>query len=737
MDRKCSHPFPCYPLSRFVKGEGPLSTRVMLVGEAPGREEDIQGRPFVGGAGRTLNYLLTTAGISRGEVYITNVVKCRPPNNRTPTPEEVQKCLPLLEEEIRQIMPTHIVALGEVAATALTGKDLSWRGMIVPWAKDARVSVLITYHPAYIMRDRSAASVFLHDLDKLKSPPPVYPRNYILNPNEGVLKLYLERWRDCPVAVDVETAGGNREGLDPLTASLIGIAFCGEPGVAVHLSHKHLEQCWETVKAFLEGPTPKVFQNNLFDRAVLKAKGVTVRNVAWDTQEAMYLLYSDSEKSLDFLRSLYTSIPPYKKAYKKRAGGIARLEEGDLGTYNCLDVDVTQQVFQAQQKYFSSSTLRRLKEYLLELDEVALEMRLRGVYVSRTNLAKHYLRLKPVVEELEERFYKEYGVNLASPLQVSALLFDTLKLPPPSNAYKGTKTYSVEEEVLRSLLETVYSPKERKVVEEVLLYRERSKALQTYIVGLYALIGEDGRLHPDWRPTGTDTGRWACKHPNMQNIPEDLRDIVCAPEGKVLLVADYKQLELLTVALLAEQYDLVEAVLKGKDVHEEVRQEMSKVAPATRLQAKAVVFGTAYGLTARSLAMRFRVPVALAEKWQQIAIGRFPKINAFKERNIRFWERHGYVESWFGRRKYCERPTQALNHPVQSTAADITLCALLKLQREGFHPIFTVHDENGCEEENAYRAKEFTEIVTNPVPELHHYFPVDFRVTTTWKEVKE
>ena len=139
-----------------VPGEGPLDAEVMVVGEAPGRSEDEQGRPFVGAAGKLLDRFLEEAGLERRRVYITNIVKCRPPNNRDPRPEEIQACLPYLLEQIRIVRPKVIIVVGRIAGSTLYRlAGLRWegvrreRGRIVR-ARIGGVEVVIvpTYHPA-------------------------------------------------------------------------------------------------------------------------------------------------------------------------------------------------------------------------------------------------------------------------------------------------------------------------------------------------------------------------------------------------------------------------------------------------------------------------------------------------------------------------------------------------------------------------------------------------------------
>ncbi|MCX8076091.1 MAG: uracil-DNA glycosylase [Aquificaceae bacterium] len=158
--------------SGYVFGEGNPYSPVVFVGEAPGEEEDQLKRPFVGKAGRYLNQKLKEVGLEREEVYITNVVKSRPPGNRKPTPKEMQSCLPYLRKEIEIINPKLIVCLGSTALEGILGKSLpvsKHRGEIIDYPFKREIKVLLTYHPAYILRNPYAEKEFVEDLRKVKA----------------------------------------------------------------------------------------------------------------------------------------------------------------------------------------------------------------------------------------------------------------------------------------------------------------------------------------------------------------------------------------------------------------------------------------------------------------------------------------------------------------------------------------------------------------------------------------
>ncbi len=167
-DRKC---ILYEGASGYVFGEGNPYSPVVFVGEAPGEEEDQQKRPFVGRAGRYLNQKLQEVGLKREEVYITNVVKSRPPGNRKPTPKEMQTCLPYLRKEIEIINPKLIVCLGATALEGILGKSLpitKHRGQFLEYPYDRKIKVFLTYHPAYLLRNPGVEKEFVEDLRKIK-----------------------------------------------------------------------------------------------------------------------------------------------------------------------------------------------------------------------------------------------------------------------------------------------------------------------------------------------------------------------------------------------------------------------------------------------------------------------------------------------------------------------------------------------------------------------------------------
>jgi len=154
--------------TKAVPGEGPGSASVMVVGEGPGRNEDEQGRPFVGAAGQNLDRLLSEAGLSRAEVFITNTVKCRPPENRRPVRGELDSCHPYLRRQIEAISPMFVVLLGDTALRELFPALSLGRAHGAPIRRGATV-FFPTYHPASVIYNPALKEILREDFLKLGS----------------------------------------------------------------------------------------------------------------------------------------------------------------------------------------------------------------------------------------------------------------------------------------------------------------------------------------------------------------------------------------------------------------------------------------------------------------------------------------------------------------------------------------------------------------------------------------
>ena len=350
----------------------------------------------------------------------------------------------------------------------------------------------------------------------------------------------------------------------------------------------------------------------------------------------------------------------------------------------------------------------------LPLCRVLAEMELAGFRVDANALQEMGEVLTAAIDALEQKIYTYAGeFNINSPKQLGEVLFDRLGLP----AGKKTKTgWSTNADVLDKL--RPYHP----IVGEVLEYRQYTKLKSTYVDGLLKVIGPDGRIHTSFQMTVTATGRLSSTEPNLQNIPtrtelgSQLRRMFVAEPGKVLVDADYSQIELRLLAHISGDAHMIEAFQSGEDIHTITASQVfgvapSDVTPAMRRAAKAVNFGIVYGISAFSLSQDIGVTVAQAKDYMAAYFAKYDGVHRYMEQVVERAKADGYVETLMHRRRnlpeikssnynmrsFGERV--ALNMPIQGTAADIMKLAMVhvydRLQREKLEArlIMQVHDE--------------------------------------------
>jgi uracil-DNA glycosylase family 4 len=362
-------------MSRLVGSSGPPHAAIAIVGEAPGVDEERLGEPFVGQSGKLLTKMLQAAGIERRDCYITNVAKERPPGNdfarryyqdsrrNVPGPE-LPKLWEGLVAELRAVKPNVILALGEEALRALTGKRkiTDWRGSILA---SSAGKVVATYHPAGIMRMYEHRRIAERDIrrvrDESSSPELCLPEHeFILDPSFEQAMAVLDRLaRDAaPVAFDIETLGERVRcvGFAWSAADAICVPFTSarrrgslfaadgktiplpsETPFASHWTREEEEELVEAMERVLSGPTPLIAQNFPFDASFLEREwGIVCNELLMDTMVAQHCCYSELPKGLDFLCSFYTRVPYYSD-YDPSS-------DLDTWRYNCYDCAVTFEV---------------------------------------------------------------------------------------------------------------------------------------------------------------------------------------------------------------------------------------------------------------------------------------------------------------------------------------------------------------------------------------------------------
>lgn len=418
-----------------------------------------------------------------------------------------------------------------------------------------------------------------------------------------------------------------------------------------------------------------------------------------------------------------------------------------LDKYNLKEVDVKQETPEKN-------------EYKIDepLEPILRDMEKVGFSVNKDALIEYGKELDNDLNELEERIYFLAGekFNINSPKQLGEVLFSHLGIL----GGKKTKTgYSTDAETLEKL--SHYHP----VINEVISYRKLAKLKSTYVDGLVDKIGSDGKLHTTFNLDKTRTGRLSSSDPNLQNIPvrtergSQLRKFFVASPGKVLVDADYSQIELRVLAYMAQDKAMLEAFSSGMDIHTQTAAKIFDmpvefVTPQMRSRAKAVNFGIVYGISAFGLANDIGVSNKEAKEYIDSYNRTYIGINEYMESVIEFAKKNGYVETLFGYRRYIPElkipKTRAFgeriarNTPIQGTAAEIIKLAMVnvfnRLNKEcpKAKLIMQVHDELivECEENDINQVSDILKTEMENVIKDKYTFKVDIHTGKNWLEAK-
>ncbi|WP_297211114.1 DNA polymerase I [uncultured Flavonifractor sp.] len=399
-------------------------------------------------------------------------------------------------------------------------------------------------------------------------------------------------------------------------------------------------------------------------------------------------------------------------------------------------------------------------EVELPLCSALAEMEHMGMLVDRTALTAFGEMLDQGLQADEALIYELAGerFNINSTQQLGHILFNKLGLPP----VKKTKTgYSTNAEVLEKLRD------KHPIVAAVLDYRQLAKLKSTYVEGLTKVIAPDGRIHTSFQNTVTATGRLSSTEPNLQNIPvrtqlgAELRKMFVAPAGRMLVDADYSQIELRLLAHIAGDTHMIDAFRKGEDIHTVTASQVFGVAPESvthemRRRAKAVNFGIVYGISDFSLSQDIGVTRAEAKEYMEKYFEKYAGVRAYMTRVVEQAKADGYVSTLFGRRRWLPELKSsnfnlrsfgervALNMPIQGTAADIIKLAMIRvrdrLAAEGLAArlVLQVHDEliAECPQEETDRVKELLEQEMERVVELALPLIAEAHAGRSWAEAK-
>ena len=493
----------------------------------------------------------------------------------------------------------------------------------------------------------------------------------------------------------------------------------------------------------------------------LLEEGLGLEGFVFDTAIGAYLLSpTDGSYELDKLAVSYFNVEVPKAKLYQAPDAFAPMADlsQPLGAWMSHTALVEALYAEQRQKLAELDLERACCEIDLPLCAVLARMERAGFLVDGKALARFGEMLKGGIDQEEQIIYTLAGgrFNILSPKQLGHILFDKLGLPP----VKKTKTgYSTSAEVLEKL-----AP-HHEIVAHILEYRQLTKLNSTYVEGLGKVIAPDGRVHTCFQNTVTATGRLSSTEPNLQNIPvrtplgAEMRTMFVAPAGKLLVDADYSQIELRLLAHISGDQALIAAFNSGEDIHTATAAQVfgvdrDQVTPDMRRAAKAVNFGIVYGISPFSLSQDIHVTVAQAKAYMDKYFAHYAGVRAYMDRVVEQGRADGYVSTLYGRRRWLPELKSsnfntrafgervALNMPIQGSAADIIKLAMLRvdeaLRQAGLAArlVLQVHDELivECPEEEAEQVKELLKTEMESVAQLSVPLIADAKAGRTWAE---
>ena len=530
------------------------------------------------------------------------------------------------------------------------------------------------------------------------------------------------------VAVDTETTS-----LDEMRAEIVGISFSLQPGQAAYIPLRHagpdapaqlpFDEVLARLKPWLEdGSRKKLGQHVKYDRHVFANHGIEVQGYAHDTMLQSYVLEVHKPHGLSSLaeRHLGRKGISYEDLCGKGAHQIPfdQVDVAKAAEYSCEDSDQTLDVHLALWPRLQADP-RLLFIYQLELDssEALYRVERNGVLIDAPLLAAQSHELGQRIMQLEGEAHTLAGqpFNLGSPKQIGEIFFTKLGLPVVKKTATGAP--STDEEVLEKLAEDFPLP------AKILEHRGLAKLKGTYTDKLAQLANpRTGRVHTHYAQAVAVTGRLSSNDPNLQNIPirtpegRRVREAFVAPAGSLIASADYSQIELRIMAHISGDEALLRAFTEGMDVHRATAAEVFSVAPEQvsseqRRYAKVINFGLIYGMSAFGLARSLAIDNTAARNYIERYFQRYPGVKRYMDETRISAKEKGYVETVFGRRLYLPEinspngprrsgaERQAINAPMQGTAADLIKLSMVKVQQvleqqqRGTKMIMQVHDE--------------------------------------------
>lgn len=507
---------------------------------------------------------------------------------------------------------------------------------------------------------------------------------------------------------DTETTG-----TDANDSEMVGLSFSIKAGQGWYVPVPHDQQATKAIvtefKDVMEDPAiGKIGQNLKFDILMLKWYDVGVRGDLFDTMMAHYIIDPDTRHNMDILSENYLGYKPVSITELigpkgKNQGTMRDVEIEKIKDYASEDADITLQlkeVFEPKiQQVGAEELLHKIENPLIY---VLADIEHEGVRIDHNTLKDFSKELEGDIAKLEKTVYEKAGVrfNIASPKQLGEVLFEKLLLDPKA---KKTKTgqYQTGEDVLLALAS------KSDIVRDILDYRQLQKLKSTYVDALPQMVNrKTGRVHTSYNQAVAATGRLSSTNPNLQNIPirtergrEVRKAFIPRDDNHIIVSADYSQIELRIIAEISKDANMMEAFVKGIDIHTATAANVygvgvDEVDSTQRRNAKAVNFGIIYGQSAFGLSQNLGIPRKEAAEIIENYFQQFPGIKQYMSDTMNFARENGYVTTLMGRRRYLRdinsgnatvrgfAERNAINAPIQGSAADMIKIAMINIHKE-------------------------------------------------------
>lgn len=731
-----------------VDGVGPMPAPLLVVAEAPGEHEDQLGIPFVGLSGQLIRTVLGESGATADKVFITNVVKCRPPSNRDPSREELAECLPWLHEELRDVHPLVVLSLGRFARDQIADLLLAWDMEDGP-----RPLHYTARHPAWAMRQGAEARAkWTGEIRTAVHAAGLTDRSYLIHPPREVRPSVVDPWSEgLPdwthpfLAADTETDDLTDDyGVKLVTAQYSDGQYAHLTYVPMEAGVHHLWLHNARYDLPLLGIDPydlDAWDDTMlvayvlrYPRLGLKELGPALTGIDMEPIKPMLervemvpVLTKTGKHS-----ATKAGVPKFKRKVTKRSFSEALRDEPERArTYALKDAVVTSRLAACLHPMLEAEP--RLNAYYHEIEKplvpVLMKMEQHGVLIDTAQLDTIAAELEEAKARAEHEVRGWLDVGDDTPLNLNS----GDQLAPHLKAFglelrdrtSTGKTELAKDALLATCgvtaIEDLPNTPAGHLVRSLLEWRQMDKLRSTFAGKLPRLLDPQGRLHGRFNQS-TSTSRLSSSDPNLQNIPnrmavgKAIRKAFVAPPEHVIIKADYSQLELRVFAHYSQEPALVQAYQTGVDVHAATAAEiydvpLGQVTSAQRSMAKNCNFLMLYGGGPDRLAATGGVSLATARAVLARVHQRMPSYARWPKAVAAQLERQGYVETLLGFRNYYplywspltfERSRalrEAGNMPIQGTASGIVKRLMLEMDelcRSSYpdaHLILQVHDE--------------------------------------------